>query len=371
MFCPNCGATIPDSAQFCTSCGTRILPQAGGAAPTPLVAPVYGGPALRGGGSGGGTKPRKRRGLKIALIAIAAVALIGGGIFAATKLLPGGGLGGGGLGGGGPKTEPITVVKTRTQTVDSGYLQKTTMEYVYDQHGNVTSVNAVMTLSGVAVSEQRIDDAFTYSYTADGYLASITVAPEVMETDAPFTIPVASEVDASGRLTTLQLTIPGANVSVRADYDYYANTDALSSVTYTVNGGDGSAYIASLIVSLLDHAQLPCFTTGTSSIIDAASKGKTASFVANIDESGRVLNVQGVSDNSALFMNTYPSREERAGQTIELGSGTYKLTNTFDQNGYLTHSVQNTGSYAITLDYSYEQIEDPSRGAYIFGRIWS
>ncbi len=52
MFCPNCGATVPDDAITCESCGTRLvieesppdLPPTPTLPPSPAPAPVYAGP---------------------------------------------------------------------------------------------------------------------------------------------------------------------------------------------------------------------------------------------------------------------------------------------------------------------------------------
>ena len=47
MFCPSCGASVPDNARFCGACGARLEPTAPTAAPPtpPVVAPVPPSPA--------------------------------------------------------------------------------------------------------------------------------------------------------------------------------------------------------------------------------------------------------------------------------------------------------------------------------------
>jgi len=353
MYCPNCGAQLPDAAQFCTSCGVSITTQASSPA-SHAVAPVYGAPSPH--GKGGGKKAAV-----IAVAAVAALALIGAGIFAIIKLAPFSG---------GSKGDSMIVMKSKTQTVENGYVQSTTAEYVRNAHGDVTAVNMNATLSGVAVSEQRVDNAIAYTYTDDGYLTSITVAPEVLGSTAPVVIPVSSNVDANGRLESLSLAVPNTQIAVSAYYNYRGDSDSLSSVEYTINGV-GSASALSVLGSILGHAQLPFIEFANAYILQFSAYSSGAIFVVNINEDGQLFDIRGGNDNSIIYTNANPSHEERAGQTIDIALDAYSSSATYDDNGFLTHSVQKTQGSTITVDCSYEQVADPSRAMSIFGRLYA
>lgn len=75
MFCPNCGAKVPDDAITCESCGTRLvvgepapaLPAAPTLPPTPASTPAYTGPLP------------ETSGLAIASMVLGLVSLLAGG----------------------------------------------------------------------------------------------------------------------------------------------------------------------------------------------------------------------------------------------------------------------------------------------------
>ncbi|MBU0493095.1 MAG: DUF4190 domain-containing protein [Chloroflexi bacterium] len=69
MFCPNCGATVPEGAAECESCGTRLAPVPAIEAPVavPAPAPAYAGPAV------------ETSGLAIASMILGVVSLVAGG----------------------------------------------------------------------------------------------------------------------------------------------------------------------------------------------------------------------------------------------------------------------------------------------------
>lgn len=69
MFCPKCGSQNEDGAKFCSKCGEPLSGRAQAAPPQP--APV--------------ATPKKRRRLKVAVIAIVTALVVGGGAFAAFR----------------------------------------------------------------------------------------------------------------------------------------------------------------------------------------------------------------------------------------------------------------------------------------------
>lgn len=333
MFCPKCGSQIPDNASFCAKCGAQVQMTTQAAQSASVAAQSIPAPASKRGPSG------KLIGAAVAVVA--AVVIVAAGF--ATNWF--------GIASGRGADEPIYVVKSQT-TISNG--ERTVMEYEYDAQGNRILVKG-------SFSDYMDGRSLAIEHDENGFVTGF--GPESGQPDEWVT--VSNEFDALGRLEASVVLIPGKS-AVRARYSYYEETDRVSQVEYSADGELGDVWEA-LYAGL--GPQFPWIGVAWTVLMGGDR------YIVTYSDSGQMNSVEWSSTTSDL---SGPSREERAGQTIENESndGT-QAKYTYNEHGYVVHwSRENSGSdsmspYSTSSDLTYELVTSPSRAVATFGRLYN
>ncbi|MBQ6454106.1 MAG: hypothetical protein IJJ14_07095 [Coriobacteriales bacterium] len=305
------------------------------------------------------TEPRKRRRPVIGLVAAIALALITSCISACTHPAPSS-----------SQTEPLyLVVSDVNESTGWQSASPSGNRYVRDAQGNLVEI----AYHGADVSK------CSYEYSPDGFLESMTihwanVTSSGSGDDQSFQI--INTLDSRGRLATSTVLYPRVG-SLTVDYKYYGDSDSLSSALYAVsifNDEYASAFF--LLAGFLEHsAQFP----GLVQLSDAAwvwPSIPSASYRATFTKNGQLKRITSGNGFKTYYANECPGRADRAGRTIVLDAGNGSETITFDKAGnvavrsYPDDTLLDTTLHTASNRYAYEIYDNPSRGAYIFGRLY-
>ena len=322
MFCPKCGADLPDGAAFCGSCGSKMAVQQQA---SPYAQQPAGLPAQQ---ANPYMQPAKKRS-KAPLIAAAAVVVIAAvvGIGFATGLFGGGGIFGGG---------PVYVITSSTYYDDAGIItNKNTAKL--DDSGNVEK-----RISKNYDTRGEIVSTLTYAYDRDEY-GNLTKAKSTREyygDSTTATTKYDNDLDKDHRVVKAEYDTERGSATI--EYEYHGNGAIKSRHTENPTPSGGK----NVVDYEYDERGYP--TSQRMQVFENGEKyyDSSTSYDWELDSKGNPVSC------------TIKSKTTSDGETkTDSKTRIYKC----DEHGNIVKAVNEEGN--TIAEYTYEKVDNPSVAA--------
>lgn len=369
MFCPRCGTQLPDDAQFCGSCGTRLAtPAAPAAKATPVAVsvpiPASAATTPSGGAAAAAPKGVSKRAVAIGLVAVIVIAAV----VVAGMLTSWFGLA--------KDKSAYVVTKTTTYYTDEGAMGIVSgvTENMLDAHGNVAS--STLTAYGWSKSkdepvETHLSGTQTTTYTRDnhGYLTH-SESQKVLKDGlvvSERSVDYENSYDSNGKNTLQRYKGTEEQPDASGGDSATQTTENTTTLEYHQNGCVKSSTQASKYT----YENWPNNTYPNDGTLNYVSD---ANYISEYDENGYILHSETKQSNINDSGDTYESTVDFAWEFDLAGKPTactVTLNNWYYNNGSskkYTFDTDDAGNITVVYDpdgnkvveYEYKRIEDPS-----------
>ena len=335
MFCPLCGTQLPDDAMFCASCGTHLgiyksqLQLAADQPPSaPQPQPAADQPQFAAQPSAAPKKRGKALPIALAAVAIVIVAVVAVGFF--TNWF--------GLGG-----DSLYVLKSQTSSASG----KITSELAYEYEGGSLS-----RLTMTAPSNKGSSLVFTSD--ANGFPVRLVNGENPSDV-----LDFTNSFDTRGRIVSSAMGTESE--SFNAEYEYYGDSDNLSSVTYSTT----TNLTSSTMLTLQMFRFYPGLVYASTDIVDGDSTTKVK---VKYSEAG--VPVAYVDKDGKETPISSETRDQLKNQTKTTNLVSSTRERVYDDNGNLvkdTTTANNRVQQETT--YEWEKVTSPNRCARTFLRL--
>jgi len=265
-----------------------------------------------------------------------------------------------------------------TDYYDIDFRTRVKVARVHDDSGNLVAVDYTYDEAGDPYYTSRYGRALVFLYSVDGYPSSMYFDRKVFTKETELIdIPITHTIDSTGRISSMTIDMPQAAM-IHVEYSYYDDSDEIATVAYSfqlaIDYSDEGFEMLEMALTLSPTILPACssllsgYPGGSDAFFDSLVRKRAVGFVANFAEDGQFKELRIDGELETLYLNENPSRAERAGRVITNDDGTYSIA--YDESGMRIYVEYDDGVALSSELNAFELIERPSRGAYIFGRLY-